>query len=83
MSKTIELTDKQRELLRLVEYRRRHGMPTVQRDLAEHLGIRRDSLNKLLARTRKVLAREGRTLEMPLRSRQYVTPTASLADLPV
>lgn len=62
------LTRKQVRLISLIGYRRRHGLPTVQRDLAEALGIRRDSLNKLLARTREALAAEGKELRMPPRA---------------
>lgn len=54
------LTSQQARLLQMMEYRVRYGLPTLQRDLAEALGIRRDSLNKLLARTRRALASKGR-----------------------
>ena len=62
-----QLTAQQRKLVDVIEYRRRHGIPTVQRDLAEALGIRRDSVNKLLARTRRRLGAAGRDLAMPPR----------------
>lgn len=62
----IRLTKKQRKLLKLIEVRRR-GLPTVQRDLAEALGVRRDSLNKLLARTRRAPASRGIDLRLPPR----------------
>jgi hypothetical protein len=77
----IYLTVQQRELLRLIESRVLHGMPAVQRDYAEALGIRRDSLNKLLARTRRVLARHGVELVMPPRRGQAAAPLGSLAGL--
>src|SRR4051794_16599595 len=63
------LTARQVQLVALIRGKTRHGVPAVQRDLAEALGIRRDSLNKLLARTRRTLAAQGITLEMPARSR--------------
>ena len=47
------LTARQRRLLELIRRKTRHGIPAVQRDLAEEMGIRRDSLNKLLARMRQ------------------------------
>jgi hypothetical protein len=56
-------------LIEIIRRKNRNGLPAVQRDLAEELGIRRDSLNKLLARVRRVLAAEGIQLEMPPRSR--------------
>jgi DNA-binding MarR family transcriptional regulator len=63
------LTRRQQRVLSMIEYRRRYGLPTVQRDLAEALGIRRDSLNKLLARLRRALLKKGQHLELPPRSR--------------
>lgn len=77
----IMLTNRQVRLLKIVEYRRVHGLPTVQRDLAEALGIRRDSLNKLLARTRKALAERGEELRMPGRGRAAVIEMISLETL--
>ena len=72
------LTTQQARLLQMLEYRARHSMPTVQRDLAEALGIRRDSLNKLLARTRRALASEGKSLTMPPRSRSSAAAVVTL-----
>lgn len=72
------LTRKQAELLRILEYRTLHQLPTVQRDLAERLGIRRESVNKLLARTRRALAAEGRSLPVPPRSQPVRASLESL-----
>ena len=72
------LTKKQQRLMALLEYRARHLLPTVQRDLAEALGIRRDSLNKLLARTRARLALEGKQLPQPPRRCDYRVNVCSL-----
>jgi len=77
----INLTNRQRRLLEMIEYRRRHRLPTVQRDLAEALGIRRDSLNKLLARTRRRLRLHGVRLEMPPRSRSERCGIVSLGAI--
>jgi hypothetical protein len=74
------LTMQQARLVRMLEYRARYQMPTVQRDLAEALGIRRDSLNKLLARTRRALAEEGRTLVTPPRSRPSAAALVAMSD---
>lgn len=74
------LTIQQARLIQMLEYRARYRLPTVQRDLAEALGIRRDSLNKLLARTRRALASEGRSLPMPPRSRTSAAPLITLSD---
>ena len=74
------LTIQQARLVQMLEYRARYRMPTVQRDLAEAMGIRRDSLNKLLARTRRALASEGRTLPLPPRSRESATALVALSD---
>ena len=74
------LTAQQTRLMQMLEYRARHSMPTVQRDLAEALGIRRDSLNKLLARTRQALASEGRSLPTPPRSRSSAAALVALTD---
>lgn len=74
------LSERQRRLLAVIEHRRKHGLPTVQRDLAEALGIRRDSVNKLLARTRRTLKKQGRILEMPPRRREGRAVAFSLAD---
>jgi hypothetical protein len=74
------LTKKQLCLISIVNYRRRHGLPTVQRDLAEAMGIRRDSLNKLLARTQKALAARGEELRMPPRRREGAADVMTLAD---
>lgn len=74
------MTRKQQKLVMTIEYRSRYGLPTVQRDLAEALGIRRDSLNKLLARTRRSLQRNGASLPMPPRSGGSAIPMVSLAD---
>jgi hypothetical protein len=63
------LTARQLQLMAAIRRRTRHGLPAVQRDLAEELGIRRDSLNKLLARTRRQLAARGVALAMPARCR--------------
>ena len=63
------LTKRQQRLLVLIDYRRQHDIPTVQRDLAEALGVRRESLNKLLARTRERLRNSGHELVMPPRQR--------------
>jgi hypothetical protein len=63
------LTARQLQLIELITSKTRHGVPAVQRDLAESLGIRRDSLNKLLARTRRALAARGISIELPARSR--------------
>jgi len=74
------LTTQQARLLQMLEHRVRYSMPTVQRDLAEALGIRRDSLNKLLARTRRALASEGRSLPTPPRSRSSAAALVALTD---
>lgn len=63
----MKLTNRQRRLVDAIERRRRGGLPTAQRDLAEALGIRRESLNRLLARTRRALAAAGLDLPMPPR----------------
>lgn len=76
----IMLTKKQVRLLEYLEYRRRHRLPTVQQDLAEALGIRRDSANKLLARTRKRLARQGRELVLPPRHGTAAAKLVTLSD---
>lgn len=76
----IILTEQQRQLLVLVEWHTRHGQPAVQRDWAERLGIRRDSLNKLLARTRRALAAHGVELELPVRHRQAAVSLFALSD---
>lgn len=73
------LTRKQRRLLELLRYRERNALPTVQRDLAEALGIRRDSLNKLLARTRQQLEAQGTTLPRPPRRASHRAAVASLS----
>lgn len=75
------LTKKQIRLISLVEHRRTHGLPTVQRDLAEALGIRRDSLNRLLARTRKALAARGEELRMPPRGREGAAGLMTLENV--
>lgn len=75
------LTQRQRQLLELIDRRTRHGVPAVQRDLAEELGIRRDSLNKLLARARRTLGDAAATLQMPARSRPTAEPVCSLSTL--
>src|SRR4051812_34041972 len=78
------LTPRQIQLVALIRAKTRHGVPAVQRDLAEALGIRRDSLNKLLARTRRALAAQGITLEMPVRSREGMSAgVCSLSALAV
>jgi hypothetical protein len=74
------LTIQQARLVQMLDYRARYRMPTVQRDLAEALGIRRDSLNKLLARTRRALAAEGRMLPTPPRSRPAAAALVPLSD---
>ncbi len=74
----INLTNKQLQLIKYLEYRQRYGMPTVQQDAAEALGIRRDSLNKLLRRTRQALARQGRDLPMPPRHRAVAARVVGL-----
>jgi hypothetical protein len=74
------LTRPQRELLKLIEGRTQAGIPAVQRDLAEALGIRRDSLNKLLARTRRALATHGVELLMPQRCRPGVAAALDTLD---
>src|SRR5580700_806039 len=61
---TFLLTSKQRRLVAMMDYRAARRMPTLHRDLAKILGIRRDSLKKLLRRTRKRLAEEGRDQSM-------------------
>ncbi len=73
------LTRKQLRLVEMIERRNRHAMPTVQRDLAEFMGIRGDSLNKLLRRTRRALEESGQTLTMPPRGR--VTSAARCTSL--
>lgn len=73
------LTRKQRRLVALIKQRTTLQMPTVQRDLAESLGIRRESLNKLLRRTRHRLAAQGVNLEWPSRR---TGGRASLTPLP-
>ena len=76
------LTKRQICLISLVEHRRNHGLPTVQRDLAEALGIRRDSLNKLLARTRRALAAHGEELQMPPKAREGAAGLTTLENVP-
>ena len=76
------LTKRQVRLILLVEHRRSQGLPTVQRDLAEALGIRRDSLNRLLARTRKALAARGEELRMPPRGREGSAGLMTLENVP-
>lgn len=78
-----ELTARQRAVLAIIERKARHGVPAVQRDLAEELGIRRDSLNKLLARARRVLAAQGVGLTMPARSRPTRAGVCSLSALTI
>lgn len=73
------LTKKQEEVIRYIQYRTRYNLPTVQRDIAERFGIRRDSLNKLLARARKRLRQKGESLEMPPRSRDVRVGVATLS----
>lgn len=74
------LTKKQRRLVGMIEYRVRYRLPTVQRDLAEALGIRLDSLNKLLSRTRRRVASQGGSLELPPRCRQTHTTLGDLSE---
>jgi hypothetical protein len=74
------LSPRQKHLVTIIEYRRRHGILTVQQDLAEALGIRRDSLNKLLARTRQVLEQQGIQLIMPPRHCEGRAVAFSLSD---
>jgi hypothetical protein len=81
MLKAKQFTARQLHLIRVIERRSRDGIPAVQRDLAEELGIRRDSLNKLLARTRRVLQERGIELQMPARSRPSALRVASLCEL--
>lgn len=76
----IMLTKKQLRLVEYLEYRGRHRIPTVQQDLAEALGIRRDSANKLLARTRRALARQGRTLALPPRHGTAAVKVVTLSN---
>ena len=82
MCKRETLTRRQRQLLELIDRRSRYGVPAVQRDLAEELGIRRDSLNKLLARTRRTLGDAAvAALRMPARSRPRAESVCSLSAL--
>jgi len=74
------LTTQQARLVQMMEYRARCNLPTVQRDLAEALGIRRDSLNKLPARTRRALASKGRSLLMLPRARSSAAALVALTD---
>ena len=74
------LTRKQQSLLQAIERRRRNGLPTVQQDLAEAMGIRRESLNKLLRRTRERLAARGERLELPPRAGPAPAGLVALAD---
>ena len=74
------LTKRQRQLLSLIEDRKRHRLPVVQQDLAEALGIRRESVNKLLKRMRIRLNRRGEVLEMPDRRGRVVASVGTLAD---
>ena len=76
------LTVRQRQLLDLIEQRNRNGRACVQQDLAEDLGIRRDSLNKLLSRTRRILLRYGKQITMPPRSHERRALVGSLTALP-
>jgi CRP-like cAMP-binding protein len=80
MEQDTMLTRKQQKLVTILEYRSRYGLPTVQRDLAESLGIRRDSLNKLLARTRRSLQRNGGSLPLPPRSGGSAIAVVSFAN---
>jgi predicted DNA-binding protein (UPF0251 family) len=76
------LTLKQRRLVELINSRKELQLPTSQRDLAEHMGITRESLNRLLARTRRRLAVEGESLQLPSidRPRSVVATTIGLDD---
>lgn len=74
------LTDQQRRLLQLIEHRNRYHLPAVQRDLAESLGIRRDSLNKLLHRMRATLRRHGFALRLPQRCRNSAVAGFTLSE---
>lgn len=76
------LTQKQRRLVDLINSRKELELPTVQRDLAEHMGITRESLNRLLARTRRRLAAEGKSLQLPSIDRplSVVATTTGLDD---
>jgi len=75
------LTPRQQLLVRLIGRRLRYDVPAVQRDLAEEMGIRRDSLNKLLARTRRQLFAHGRELGLPRRCRADAVAGVSLSAL--
>ncbi len=65
------LTKKQRRLVELMDYRAAHNIPTTRRNLAEVFGIRTDSLKKLLSRTRKRMAAEGRELPRIHRMKEF------------
>lgn len=77
------LTRKQRRLVALMDYCAARNTPTHQRDLAEILGIRPDSLKKLLRRTRKSMIAEGRELPKLARKRRAIAYCCSLSDVRV
>ena len=77
------LTKKQRQLVALIDRRSNFHQPTVQRDLAEAMGIRRDSLNKLLHRARQRMAADGVTLKLPSRQGAGRASVMSLSDAAV
>jgi hypothetical protein len=80
---TFLLTKKQRRLVALMDYRAARMMPTNHRDLADVLDIRRDSLKKLLRRTRKRMAEEGRELPTLARKRRITVYCGSLSGMDV
>ncbi len=73
-------TKRQRQLLELIGRRLVSQAPCVQRDFAEQLGIRRDSLNKLLRRLRQRLEAQGKALQMPDRCRSAAAALSALVD---
>jgi predicted DNA-binding protein (UPF0251 family) len=74
------LTGKQRQLVQLIEYRTRYHLPMVQQDLAEQLGIRRDSVNKLLRRARDRMSACGVELQLPNRRGVSTASVSTLMD---
>ncbi len=73
------LTKKQRMLVELIERRAWLQFPTIQRDLAEEMGVSRAALSRLLGRTRAALAAQGRSLILP-RPKSAVVKLVSLPD---
>ena len=74
------LTKRQKQLLHLINVQKQNRIPMVQRDLAEKLGIRRESVSKLLRRLRLRLDSQGEVLDMPGRRGQTPASVGTLMD---